>query len=78
MVRQAEIIIRAHIEHAPAARNSDLRVLRRGDDAFGFVEPLRPDFGERVGKSLIEFREHDLRIRERVQIDKVNQRSEAG
>ena len=51
MIGQPEIIVRAHVEDAPAARDPDLRVLRRGDDAFGFVEALRPDFGERVGES---------------------------
>jgi hypothetical protein len=35
-----------------------VRVLRRGDDALSFVEPLLPDFAERFRELLIEFREH--------------------
>jgi hypothetical protein len=78
VISETEIVISAHVEHAPAARDFDLRILRRDDDAFRLVEALRPDFGERVGESLVEFSEHDLRIGERVRIDKVNQRRDAG
>ncbi len=59
MIRQAEIIIRAHIEDAFATGHGDVRVLRRGDDAFGFVKSLRPYFFERLRKLLFEFSEHD-------------------
>jgi hypothetical protein len=40
MIGQAEVIVRTHIEHATAARNFDLGVLRAGDNPFGFVETL--------------------------------------
>ena len=58
MVGQAEIIVRAHVENAAAARDFDLGALRAGDDSFGFVKTLRSDLREGVGELLIEFREH--------------------
>ena len=63
MVGESEIIVRAHVENAAPTGNSDLRILWTGDDAFRFVEPLRSDFSESVSEPLIEFREHDFRIR---------------
>ena len=58
MIGQTEIIVRAQIEDAATAGDFDLRVLRAGDDSFGFVETLRPDFRKRGCELLIEFREH--------------------
>ena len=58
VIGQTKVIIRAHIEDAATARNFDLRVLRAGDDSFGFVETLRPDFRKRVCELLIELRGH--------------------
>ena len=50
MIGQAEIIVRAHVEHAFAAGDRDVGVLRTGDDALGFEEALRFDFLERLRK----------------------------
>ncbi len=36
MIRQAEIVVGAEIDHAPAVGDWDLGVLRPGDDALGF------------------------------------------
>jgi len=55
---QTKVIIRAHIEDAAPARYFESCVLRAGDDSFGFVETLRPDFRKDVCELLIEFREH--------------------
>ena len=59
MIGQAEIIVRAHVEHAFAADNFDLCVLRRSDDALGFVKALRFNFAERLPKVLFEFGKHN-------------------
>src|ERR1700687_4625127 len=58
MIREAEIIVRAHVEDAFAASDGDVRVLRRNDDALGFVKALRLYFIERLRKLLFEFGEH--------------------
>ena len=58
MIGQAKVIVRAHVEHAPAASDLDLRILRAGDDALGFVKTLRFDFVECLGKLLFKFGEH--------------------
>jgi hypothetical protein len=47
MIGQAEIIVGAEIDHAPAVGDWDLGVLRSGDDALGFEKSLRFDFLER-------------------------------
>ena len=72
MIGQAEVIVRAHVEHAAAAGDFDLCVLRAGDDAFGFVKTLRSDFRQGVCEPLIEFREHGFRILRSHTIDKAN------
>ena len=59
MIGQAEIIVRAHVEHALAAGDLDVRVLRAGDDALGFVKALRFNFIERLRNLLFEFGEHE-------------------
>ncbi len=58
MIGQAEIIVRAEIDHAPAVRDRDLGVLRPGDDALGFEKSLRFDFIERLRDVIGKFREH--------------------
>ena len=58
MIGQPKIIVRAHVEHAFAARDRDVRVLRTGNDALGFKETLRFDFLESLGNLFVEFREH--------------------
>src|SRR5262245_10540835 len=58
MIGEAEIIVGAHVEHTFAAGDGDVRVLRRGDDALGFVEPLRFYFIECLGKLLLKFGDH--------------------
>ena len=60
MIGEPEVIVRAHVENAAATRDADVRILRRGDDAFGFVKTLRPDLSKSVGEALIEFGEHVL------------------
>jgi hypothetical protein len=62
MIGEPEIIIRAHVENLATAGDADVRFLRGSDDAFGFVETLRPNFSECVGESLIEFLEHDFSL----------------
>jgi hypothetical protein len=58
MIGQAEIIVRAHIEHALAASELDLGILRTGNDALSLIKALRFYFFERLRKLLFEFREH--------------------
>ena len=62
VIGEAQIIVRAHVKDLAAAGNADVRVLRGGDDAFGFVETLRPDLSERVGELLVKFREHEVSL----------------
>ena len=38
MVRQAEVVVGAEVDHLASARHRDRRRLRRGDDALGLVE----------------------------------------
>lgn len=59
VIGQPEIIVRAKIENGAPIGNGDPGVLRSDDDAFGFVQTLRSNFGERGGELLIEVREHD-------------------
>ena len=58
MIGQPEIIIRAHVEHALPTRDGDVRVLRRRDDALGFVETLRLDLFQRFRELLCEGGDH--------------------
>jgi hypothetical protein len=58
VIGQTEVIVRAHVEDAAAARDLDLRVLGAGDDSFGLIETLRSDFREGVCELLIECPEH--------------------
>ena len=46
MISQAEIVVRAEIDHPPAIRDRDLCVLRSSDDALCFLKALRLDFLE--------------------------------
>ena len=55
VVGQAEVIIRAQIDHAPAVRDRDLGVLRAGDDALGFEKTLRLDVVESLGNVVGNF-----------------------
>ena len=58
MIGETEIIVRAHVEHAFAARDRDVRVLRTCDDALGFEETLRFNFFEGLRKLIFEFGDH--------------------
>jgi hypothetical protein len=58
MIGQSEIIVRAQIEDTFAAGDSNVRVLRRSDNALGLVKTLRLDFIERFREMLIKCREH--------------------
>ena len=46
VVREAEVVVGAQVEHLPAVGDGDIRVLRAGDDAFGLVEAALLDLGE--------------------------------
>ena len=59
MIGQTEVIIGTHVQDALAIGHRDVRVLRRGDDALGFVETLRPNFIECFRKLLFEFGKHN-------------------
>ena len=65
MIGQAEIIVRAHVEHAFAAGDRDVGILRTGDDPLGFEEALRFNFFERLRKLFCEFSNH---MRSKLQI----------
>ena len=58
MVRQAEIIIRAKINHPPPIGDRDLGILRAGYDPLGLVKTLRFNFIECFGNVFGKFREH--------------------
>jgi hypothetical protein len=59
MVGQAEIIVRAHVEHPFPAGDLDIRILWAGYDALRFVEALRFYLGQHVAEVIFEFGEHD-------------------
>ena len=58
MIGQAEIVVGAEIDHAPAVGDWDLGVLRPGDDALGFEKSLRFDFIQGLRDVIGKFREH--------------------
>ena len=58
VVGETEIIVRAHVEHAFAAGDRDVRVLRARDDALGFEETLRFNVFEGLGNLIFEFGDH--------------------
>ena len=58
MIGQAEVIVGAHIEHAFATGDFNVRVLRASDDALGLVKALRFYFLECLRNLLFEFGEH--------------------
>ena len=58
MIRQAEIVVGAEIDHSPAVGDWNLGVLRAGDDALGLEESLRFDFVERLRDVIGKFSEH--------------------
>ena len=45
MVCQAQIVVGAHIQHARAARDGNVRFLRRFEHALGFVKTCLPNVG---------------------------------
>ena len=59
VIGQAEIIVCTHVKNAFAVGDRDMCVLRRSNDAFGFVEAVGTNFFERACELLIEFGEHD-------------------
>jgi hypothetical protein len=58
MVGETEIIVRAHVEHAFATRDRDVRVLRTCDNALGFEETLRLNLFEGLRKLIFELGDH--------------------
>ena len=58
MIGQAKIIVRAHVQHAFAAGDRDVGVLRTCDDALGFKQTLRFNFFERLRNLFFEFSDH--------------------
>ena len=61
MIGQAEIIVRAHVQHAFATGDRDVCILGTGDDTLGFEQALRFNFFERLRKLFFEFRDHRQR-----------------
>ena len=58
MISETEVIVCAHVEHAFAASDRNVRILRSGDDALGFEKTLRFNFIECLGNFFFEFRDH--------------------
>ena len=58
MISETEVIVCAHVEHAFAATDRDVRSLRTRDNAFGFEKTLRFNFIECLRNLIFEFREH--------------------
>ena len=58
MIGQAKIIVRAHVQHAFAAGDRNVGILRTGDDPLGFKQALRFNFFERLRKLFCEFSDH--------------------
>jgi len=58
MIGEPEVIICAHVQHAFAARDRDMRILRAGDDPLGLEKTLRLNFLQRLRKPFFEFRDH--------------------
>ena len=58
MIGEAEIIVCAHVQHAFAVGDRDVRFLRRGDHSLGFEKTLRLNFFQCVRKLVFEFCDH--------------------
>src|SRR5262245_58937090 len=43
MIRQAQVVVRAHVENGLAAAHSHSRLLRAADDSLGLVQPSLAD-----------------------------------
>jgi hypothetical protein len=59
MIGETEIVVGAHVEHALAPGNGNVRVLRTCDDALGFKETLRFDFFECLRNLIFKFGDHN-------------------
>src|SRR6267143_3769658 len=60
MICEPKIIVRTHVEHALAARDRNVRVLRTRDDTLGFEKTLRLNFFESLSHVIFEFRYHEV------------------
>ena len=58
MIGEPEVIICAHVQHAFAAGDRDVRILRAGDHPLGFEKTLRFNFLQRLRKLFFEFSDH--------------------
>ena len=58
MIGQAEIVIRTEVQNLAPTADFDVRILRRGDDALGFIKAGGTNFLEGTRELLIEFGEH--------------------
>ena len=58
MIGEAKIIVCAHVQHAFAAGDRDVRFLRTGDNSLGFEKTLRLNFVQCVRKLVFEFCDH--------------------
>jgi hypothetical protein len=60
MIGEPQIIVCTHVEHAFAARDRNVRVLRTGDDTLGFEKTLRLNFFESLSDLIFEFSYHGV------------------
>ena len=58
MIGETEIIVCAHVEHAFAAGDRDVRILRASDNSLRFEKTLRLNFLECLRNLIFEFRDH--------------------
>ena len=58
MIGEPEIIVRAHVQHALAASDRNVRILWTRNDSLGFKKTLRLNFFERLHQLFFEFRDH--------------------
>jgi len=58
MIGEPEVIICAHVQHAFAARDRNVRILWTRNDSFGFEKTLRLNFLQRLRKLFFEFSDH--------------------
>ena len=58
MIGKSKIIVRTHVEHALAARDRNVRILRTRDDTLGFEKTLRLNFFQSLGHLILKFGHH--------------------
>jgi hypothetical protein len=58
MIGKPKIIVRTHVEHALAAGDRNVRILRTRDDTLGFEKTLRFNFFESLSHLIFKFGDH--------------------